>query len=308
MAGVFAYSPTISNRVVGAGGSPAIRLRRHRPHFTAPLHSPPNVCRSLTAPTYEWLSDPGKKRDDVAMSDASVSAEDSGFGEHAVTILATEHWGLLATRSLAYTESFSRVTVFLTVLSASIVALALVANTAGLDDEFTWAVGLLAPLVLFLGVTTYARLIQLNLDDILTVMAMNRLRNAYTSIAPEVIPYLTTGWHDDVRGVSKSLFLVRSSPPKPASQFFITTPTVIAIISGFVAGAAIGLLVQRLSESPGLAILSGAATMILGTVFLFRFQFKMVEEMRRLTPRFPSAPSDYSDELGETFEVGTPGS
>lgn len=237
------------------------------------------------------------------MADDSDSVAKAAFGEHAVPILATEHWGLLSSRSLAFTESFSRVTVFLTVLSASIVSLALVANTAGLGNEFTWAVGLLSPLVLFLGATTYARLIQLNLDDILTVIAMNRLRNAYVSISPEVIPFLTTGWHDDARGLSKSLFLVRARPPKPASQFFITTPTVIAIINGFVAGAAVGLLVQSVAGAPGPAIASGATLMVLGTAFLFRFQFRMVEEMKKLTPRFPSSPDDYSDELGETLDL-----
>jgi hypothetical protein len=211
--------------------------------------------------------------------------------------LATEHWGLLSSRSLAYTESFSRVTVFLTALSASIVALALVANTTGLDDEFTWAVALLAPLVLFLGITTYARLIQLNLDDIFTVIAMNRLRNAYVRIAPEVAPFLTTGWHDDVRGLLKSLVLIRSRPVRTRSSVLHSTPTLIAIIDGFVAGATFGLFVQRIAESPGLAIAVGGVFMILLTAFLFRLQFRMVQGMREIAFRFPSSSSDYSDEL-----------
>ena len=67
------------------------------------------------------------------------SHERPHFGEHAATLLATEHWGLLASRSLGYTEAFSRVTVFLTVLSASIVGLALVVNSQGFGDEFLWA-------------------------------------------------------------------------------------------------------------------------------------------------------------------------
>lgn len=42
-------------------------------------------------------------------------------------ILATEHWSLLATRSMVWNEMFTRAGMFLTTLSASIVALALVA-------------------------------------------------------------------------------------------------------------------------------------------------------------------------------------
>jgi len=45
------------------------------------------------------------------------------FGPHAAQILATEHWSLLATRSLIWNEAMSRATVFLTVLSAAIIAL-----------------------------------------------------------------------------------------------------------------------------------------------------------------------------------------
>jgi len=57
-----------------------------------------------------------------------------GPGEGGVTpamrlqILSTEHWSLLASRSLAWNESFSRADMFLSTLSGAIVALALVAQ------------------------------------------------------------------------------------------------------------------------------------------------------------------------------------
>ena len=148
------------------------------------------------------------------MADGVPQRDDREFGEHAAAILSTEHWSLLSARGLAYTESFNRVTVFLTVLSSSIVSLALVANTTGLEEEFTWAALLLAPLVLFVGITTYVRLVQLNLDDVFTVMAMNRLRHAYVEIEPRLKHYLMSGWHDDERGVVKSMMLARSAMPR----------------------------------------------------------------------------------------------
>ena len=46
----------------------------------------------------------------------------------ALQILSTEHWSLLATRSLSWNESFARAGLFLSVLSATAVALALVAQ------------------------------------------------------------------------------------------------------------------------------------------------------------------------------------
>ena len=233
------------------------------------------------------------------MVEADGSGADTAhFSEHAPSILATEHWSLLSARSLAYSESFSRVTVFLTVLSAAIVGLALVANTTGVGDEFIWAAGLLTPLVLFLGITTYVRLVQLNIDDVLTVLAMNRIRSAYMQMAPELKPYFTTGWHDDLRGVMKSLLLVRSKSADPKTQFFITTPSVIAFVNAFVAGAGAGLLVSR-TTLPQLGVL-GVSVLVFGVLaaLLLRMQFRTVSEVAGVVPRFPSEAADYADELG----------
>src|SRR6476646_5520409 len=55
----------------------------------------------------------------------------------ALQILSTEHWSLLATRSLSWNESFARAGLFLSVLSATAVALALVGQATGFNDHFT---------------------------------------------------------------------------------------------------------------------------------------------------------------------------
>src|SRR4029079_4374359 len=51
-------------------------------------------------------------------------------------ILSTEHWSLLTSRSLAYNEAFIRGGMFLTFLSMSFVALALLAQAMSFGDEF----------------------------------------------------------------------------------------------------------------------------------------------------------------------------
>ena len=53
-----------------------------------------------------------------------------------VQILATEHWSLLATRSITYGAIYSRATIFLTVVSAAVVALALAAEATEFGDRF----------------------------------------------------------------------------------------------------------------------------------------------------------------------------
>ena len=61
-------------------------------------------------------------------------------------ILATEHWSLLATRALTYTESLSRVTIFLAILSGVLIALALVAQVSHFGPAFIASRFLCSPL------------------------------------------------------------------------------------------------------------------------------------------------------------------
>src|SRR5580765_7476200 len=100
-------------------------------------------------------------------------------------ILATEHWSLLATRSLTYTESLGRVSMFLGILSGAVIALALVAQADRFGMTFILIAILTLSVVLFSGVATIARLMSLNRDDFRWVLGMNRLRHAYLELHPE---------------------------------------------------------------------------------------------------------------------------
>jgi hypothetical protein len=66
-----------------------------------------------------------------ASGQATTVAGDRPLGPDAATILATEHWSLLGTRTMLWNERMSRTATFLAVLSAAIVAIALVANATG---------------------------------------------------------------------------------------------------------------------------------------------------------------------------------
>src|SRR5712672_1156236 len=73
----------------------------------------------------------------------------------AMQILSTEHWSLLAARSLIWTESFARAGLFLSLLSASVVALSLIGTES--QDFLTFAL-ILLPVTLFAGIATFFRL------------------------------------------------------------------------------------------------------------------------------------------------------
>ena len=116
-------------------------------------------------------------------------------------LLATEHWSLLATRGMTWSEVMSRISIHLTVLSASLVVLALVAQASGFGTPFmVLSIGL-ASAVLVLGTLTGIRVANASLDDHGLVIGLNRLRAAYLAMDPSLADYLVTSAHDDRAGV-----------------------------------------------------------------------------------------------------------
>lgn len=206
---------------------------------------------------------------------------------HAATFLSTEHWSLLSARSLAWNESFNRVSVFLTTLSASAVALALVADASGFADEFKIFSLVLFPIVLFLGVATYIRLVQINLEDIYLVAAMNRLRRAYIDAAPEIHEYLTSGVSDDEEGLWASYLLGRRQP-RPGAQFLATTPTVVATLDAVIATVGAGALALHAGASTVVLVVVCIAVFFACWMGLFSLQLRAFATARKNVARFPS--------------------
>ena len=172
----------------------------------------------------------------------------------ALQILSTEHWSLLSARSLAYNEAFTRGGMFLSFLSMSFVALALLAQGMSFDREFLIIAAVVLAFDLIIGLTTYGRIIGANADDLRAVHGMSRIRHGYTQIAPMVTPYFTTGTHDDPAGVMISY----GSPPTtyPAVIFYALTTSggMIALIVALVGGVLVGVLSLIFGASAGAAI------------------------------------------------------
>lgn len=161
-----------------------------------------------------------------------------------VQILATEHWSLLATRSMTWNEVFSRASMFITVLSATVVALALVAQATAFGQTFRYFALLALPIVLVLGLTTTSRLGLANEEDTRLVVGMNRLRHAYLELAPELEPYFVTAHNDDLSSVLRTV--AGGSPRVGIGQVLAGTPTLIAAITFMVAGVFAALVADTL--------------------------------------------------------------
>jgi hypothetical protein len=221
---------------------------------------------------------------------ATAVADEHPFGPSAAQILATEHWSLLGTRALIWNEAMSRATVFLTVLSASIIALALLADATGFGPQTTTLALVLLPVVLLLGIATYVRQVQINNEEFKLVLAMNRLRQAYLKIEPGLEPYLTTGHHDDERGLLATYMLDHPSRRWLLVHFVINTPTIVATVDAALA-AAIAVLVLQAAGAATVAVVAGGVAAFLAVWGgLMPLQRHTADPLRRKTPRFPTPP------------------
>jgi hypothetical protein len=233
----------------------------------------------------------GRADAERAVAAAAREASDRPLGPHAASILATEHWSLLAARSLIWNEATSRATVFLTVLSASIIALALLADATGFGRQTTSLALVLLPVVLLLGIATYARLVQINTEEFELVLAMNRLRHAYLEIEPGLERYFTTGHHDDERGVIATYMLDGPSRAWLWVHFLVNTPTIVATVDAALAAAVVVLLLQVAEASRAAQVAGGTVAFVLIWGVLFRLQLQTLRPLRGKTPRFPTPPN-----------------
>jgi hypothetical protein len=205
-----------------------------------------------------------------------------------IQMLATEHWSLLATRSLSWSEAFSRSSMFLSTLTGSVVALALVGQAMPGEGFVIFAL-LLLPVVLFLGVATFARLVAINNEDIHWVIGMNRLRHAYIELAPELERYFISGIHDDVPGVMKTF--AATAGPGQFLHHFVTTPGMVAVVDGVIAGVLAGLVSGVVGAGQLIAIGLGTLAFVLTIALLLTYQDRSVARVAKTTvPRFPGPP------------------
>ena len=192
----------------------------------------------------------------------------------ALTILTTEHYSLMTARSLVYNEAFARGGMFLSFLSATLVALGLVATATGFSDAFLLVAAVVLGLDLFVGFATLGRIGSASGEDIRYLQAMNRIRHAYVELSPGVAPYFLTGHHDDVASTLSVYGPAISTGFAAMRHGFTTTPGMIGVICSAVAGALAAVLAILIRHDATLA-----GTVALG-VFLVSIVVLLVVNQR----------------------------
>ena len=200
-------------------------------------------------------------------------------------ILSTEHWSLLATRSLAWNEVFARASTYLSALAGAIVALALVGQGSQFGTNFLVFGIVILPVVLVLGVTTHVRMGESNAYEAQCVVGMNRIRHGYLELAPDLAPYFVMSSHDDARGIAITEGIQAGGPQ--VLHLFASTPAVISVVNSVVAAAFTSLVGELAGATSGFVLATAVIAFAAALTAHLRYGRRNFARTRIWTPLFP---------------------
>jgi hypothetical protein len=221
---------------------------------------------------------------------AATEAKPTPEEQRAVAeVLAGEYGLLTAALGAAWSASLTRTSLFLFSLSASGVALGFAAQ--GGVGTFRLLVLIVTPLLLFLGIATFIRVVQVQRESVIYITGMNRIRHFFAENAPAARPYLVLPIYDDEKALYRSIGtgMSRRPPRNRIVYLLVQTQGIVGVVTAAVAAAFVGLLVAPLGEA---APWVGAAVAFVATVsalFLY-WQRSLTELYASIRPLYPTPP------------------
>ena len=193
--------------------------------------------------------------------------------------LSNQYGRLQAARGATIAESSSRTGVYLTSLTGAVVGLSFVAQASSFGESFyVFAIALL-PVVFFLGLVTYYRLVQTGVEDVIYARSISQIQQFFSEIDPTHADLFNKSAVDQVGLGSLGLFRLRW-------QQFLSSAAVVAIINSVVGGVFIALTVTRILDSPSLlaAAIAVIAAVAIAIAFL-RHQWATWMHVAKALPR-----------------------
>jgi hypothetical protein len=222
--------------------------------------------------------------------------EDGSRDGLVMQVLSTEHFSLLSQRGLAYNEAFTRAGMLLTLVSMSLVALALLSSALPEVSDLMVIAAIVLAFDLAVSVATAIRVSHAYTEDFVAVQAMNRIRHGYVELAPETVPYISTGITDDLVGVMKTYAAPIAAPSSALaglSYWVSTSIGLVAMVTAMFAGAFVAVLGLMVGVSGGISLALGAVAVIGTLVGLMAIGRRaQARNQSQIVVRFPSPSLD----------------
>ena len=187
-------------------------------------------------------------------------------------ILATEHWSLLASRTTTQNEVLARISMFLTFVSATLVSLALFGQATSFGPTFPMLAVVLLSVALVVGVLTQLRVINTATEDLMYVIAMNRLRAAYAELAPGVEKWFMSSMNDDQPGSERTYFFLR--PGRGSSVVLGSSMMFIIVVNSALSGLLAATIVFLAAGAFTVALVIGCAVAVVYAIVGYRIGYR----------------------------------
>jgi hypothetical protein len=176
---------------------------------------------------------------------ATQAARDLG---PAATFATTEHFNLQTARAVTVSEANGRASIYLAALSSSLIALAFIGQMSRLGVAFLAFALTLLPVLAFVGLVTFIRLVQSSIEDIAYAHRIGLLRSFYLQTSPELEPYLVVA-----REPRSTAPLGDERVAPSAWQLTLTAAGMVAVVNSVVVAACAGFVLKALGV-PSLAV------------------------------------------------------
>ncbi|TMC83761.1 MAG: hypothetical protein E6J06_08345 [Chloroflexi bacterium] len=197
--------------------------------------------------------------------------------------LGNQYGKLQSARGGTIAESSSRTSLYLTSLTGAVVALSFVAQASRLGETFFVFALAVLPVVFFLGLVTYYRVLQTGVEDVIYARAMSKIQRFYSEIDPVHADLFQDTSVDHVGLARLGMFALRW-------QQFLSAAAVVAIINSVVGGVFIALTVAYLLQPPSLVALGvGAGAAVLIALAFLRHQWATWMHVAKALPTSPGA-------------------
>src|SRR3954449_6601140 len=152
----------------------------------------------------------------------------------AATFATTEHFNLQTARAITVSEANGRAGAYLAALSTNLIALAFIGQMSRLGTPFYAFALILLPVLAFVGLVTFLRLVQSSIEDLAYARRIALLRSFYLRLSPELEPYLVV--------VTEAR--PAKAPSPGAWQLTLTAAGMVAVVNSVVIAACAGLILE----------------------------------------------------------------
>jgi hypothetical protein len=205
-----------------------------------------------------------------------------------IQFLTTEHFTLQGLRSGTISEANGRLGHYLSAVGSGLVALAFAADVSELGPVFLAFSVVIFPILIFLGIATLIRLLQVGITDARSVQAINRIRHFYVEVAPEAENYFSFPHYDDPEAVQRAMMPFH---PPDVLQGLASTPGPVILINSVLSGVFASILAAGpISLTPVPAIAVGVLVLVVTIVLHYQIAARVwPREIRdRAEVRFPT--------------------